>query len=115
MSTTTDGKPTRQRRKRVRTVKLVQAPGSTAPGGPGMLDIREDGNLTCFWLYPAVSDYGTAFRLEKYEHQRRGDDDAAYNVLLNGEQSSCECRGFLRWGDCRHVEALSALRNAGKL
>jgi hypothetical protein len=80
-----------------------------------MLDIREDDNLTCFWLYTVPSDFGLAFRLEKYEHQRRGEDDAAYNVLLDGERSTCECRGFLRWGHCRHVEALTALRAAGKL
>jgi hypothetical protein len=105
----------RQRRKPVRTVKLVQAPGSTAPGAPGTLDIREDGKLTCFWVYPAPADYGRAFRLEKFEGQCRGEDDRVYNVLLHGGQSSCECRGFLRWGHCRHVEALTALRNAGKL
>jgi hypothetical protein len=80
-----------------------------------MLDIREDDNLTCFWLYAVPSDFGLAFRLEKYEHQRRGEDDAAYNVLLDGERSTCECKGFLRWGHCRHVEALTALRQAGKL
>lgn len=109
-------KPSRAPRKpkvKVRTVRLVQAP---SPGRPGTLDIVEDGKPTCFWVRPIPHDFGqAAFLLEKYETQCRGEDDKAYNVLLAGQQSSCECLGHMRWGHCRHVEALQKLLDLGKL
>ena len=114
MSTTTQVRKPRQRRPKVRTVNLL------LPIGPlninGVLRITEDGQETLFFVDRLASEVGGAgFRLTKFEQHQRGDEDAAYHVLLDGERSTCECKGHLRHGRCRHVAALAALQAAGKL
>jgi hypothetical protein len=42
-------------------------------------------------------------------------DGTTYHVHLDGEHSTCECDGFLRWNHCKHVEALLALQADGRL
>lgn len=54
---------------------------------------------------------GRAFRCEKHGHE----EESSYDVLVDGRNSICECKGFNRWGHCKHVEALTALVAAGKL
>jgi len=81
-----------------------------------VLRLTDAGKETLFFVDRIASEVGgAAFRLTKFEQFQRGDDDAVYNVLLDGRRSSCECKGHLRHGHCRHVEALTALRAAGKL
>jgi hypothetical protein len=58
------------------------------------------------------SDFGAAFHLVKRDY---GDEAHDYHVCLNGDASSCECPGFLRWNHCRHIESLAALCVAGRL
>ena len=39
-----------------------------------------------------------------------------YSTLIeNAQDHTCECRGFLRWGKCKHVEALQALSARGDI
>ena len=47
--------------------------------------------------------------------EKAGEPEAAYAVNLNGAASTCECRGFLRWGHCKHVAGLQALIRQGEL
>ncbi len=113
MNATQTRKP-RQRRPKARTVNLL------LPVGPldtnGVLRLTDGGKETLFFVDRLASEVGgAAFRLTKFEQHQRGEDDAVYNVLLDGERSSCECKGHLRHGHCRHVEALTALKAAGKL
>jgi hypothetical protein len=69
-----------------------------------------------YLILPLASDFGAAFRLIKQEllpvepgvwelH-----DTARYDVCLNGQQTSCECKGFLHRGKCKHVDGLTTLR-----
>ncbi len=40
----------------------------------------------------------------------------AYDVLLTDQFGlSCDCRGFVRWGYCKHSKALAVLLAAGRL
>lgn len=59
---------------------------------------------------------GRAFRLVKCT---AGTDPEAgcYDVLLGegNQEDSCECRGFLRWGHCKHVDSLRAVIAEGAL
>jgi hypothetical protein len=78
---------------------------------PGIVRIQVgEEPWTDYNLAPIPSEFGRAFRLVKLlgPHDR-------YDVLLDGERSRCECRGFLRWHHCKHVSALLALLQAGKL
>jgi hypothetical protein len=70
------------------------------------------GKQTDFYrLRPLASDFGRAFELRKLGP--RGGE--TYHVLLDGRESTCECKGFLRWSHCKHLESLHALLAAGKL
>ena len=105
MSTVTMKRP---RVKPERKVRLALKPFE---GNPGVVDITVGKDLTSYFVFPIPSDFGTAFRLEKFG----GFGGEVYNVNLDGEGSSCECKGFLRWNHCKHAEGLRALRQAGQL
>jgi hypothetical protein len=66
---------------------------------------------TGYYLFPLPADFGTAFRLDKIGVE----GEATYHVNLNGEHTTCECKGFLKWGRCKHCSALLALQAAGRL
>src|SRR5262249_29706008 len=91
-----------------RSIRLALAPlGSN----PGIVRIAVGKVIADYRVWPLASDFGSSFALEKFGAGER------YHVLLDsaGGQHSCECKGFLRWGHCKHVEGLLALRKAGQL
>jgi hypothetical protein len=103
-------KPRRkQPERRIRLLKPIR-------DGFGAVQIFIAGEPHNYLIFPLVADFGAAFRLVKQElvPQTEGfyelQDTARYNVCLDGERSSCECPGFLRWGKCKHVSGLAALR-----
>jgi hypothetical protein len=106
MHTSTNPRP---RVKPARTVKLLLPP---AEGQTGALLIREGGRLDTYFLNRVPADFGTGFEVEKIDPLN---GNITYHVNLNGDASTCECKGFLRWGHCRHVESLTALQAAGQL
>jgi hypothetical protein len=72
--------------------------------------------LTGYYLAALPSDFGLAFRLEKFGIE----GGAVYHVNLDPQtgQHSCECLGHVKHGHktrCKHVASLLALRAAGKL
>jgi hypothetical protein len=69
--------------------------------------------MAWYWMHLIPADFGTAFRIEK---AATADSPAeTYCVNLNGSQSSCECKGFLAHGHCKHIDALNVLIVRGKL
>jgi hypothetical protein len=94
--------------------------------GQGILRIRLKHSETrteedVYFCHPMTSGFGgEAFRLERWDAASQQSDcgiHVSYDVHLAGQgsHSSCECKGFLRWGHCKHVEALEALAASGKL
>jgi hypothetical protein len=68
---------------------------------------------TAYRMVPLSSDFGRAVRLEKAD---QGDGQPeAYDVLLDGQRSSCECRGHLRHGHCKHLDGIRAVIAGGQL
>ena len=82
------------------------------PLGLGTLRITEKvGRKTTTGVYyfrRVPADFGQGFLVTK-------PDGTVYHVNVAGKKSTCECKGFLRWGHCKHVEVLEALTAAGKL
>ena len=72
-----------------------------------------------YWLTPIPCEFPgcAAYRLEKFPEDCKTGEPTAYAVCLDqaGEHTTCECKGFLRWGHCKHVESLTALRAAGRI
>src|SRR5262249_34496752 len=75
----------------------------------GVVEITVGKETTAYFLQRLTSDFGPAFKLTKKD---TGD---SYDVNLSPEKPSCECKGFLRWQHCKHVEGLLALQQAGRL
>jgi hypothetical protein len=80
----------------------------------GTLTITQGRNTKDFATYavrliPGVPGRARGFRLVKVAG---GTDDAAdhYDVLIDSTgHDSCECRGFLRHGNCKHTDACRGL------
>jgi hypothetical protein len=66
-----------------------------------------------YFLDRIPADFGMAFLVEKRDYAVG--EEHCYHVNLDGEHGTCECKGFLRWNHCRHVESLRALAAAGKV
>jgi hypothetical protein len=99
----------RARVKPARSIRLVVPLNDQ--GENGLLRITVGKDTADYFLTRIPADFGTAFRLEKV-----GEEDAtAYHVNLNGQQSTCECKGFTRWNHCKHADGLAALSAAGKV
>lgn len=71
----------------------------------------------CYFLEPIAADFGLAFRFVKFTNEVEEGEPAEYavNIDLQHGHHSCECKGFMRWNHCKHVESLLALVNAGKI
>ena len=115
MSTLTEPRPSVKtgtaRKPRPKPARRVNLLCPATPTMPGIVRIQVgDEPWTDYNLAPIASAFGRAFRLVKLlgPHDR-------YDVLLNGERSTCECKGFLRWGHCKHIGALYALAEKGHL
>ena len=116
MATVSSSRP---RVKPVRTLRLVQAPG--ANGEVGLLRIAFGREVFLYGIRRQPADFGTAFRLTKIVMRQidpgvwqPGRRQARYNVLLADDgRDQCECKGFAHAGRCKHVSALSKLRQLG--
>jgi hypothetical protein len=112
MTTATTKRNRKQPERRIRLLKPIR-------DGFGAVQIFIDGEPHNYLLFALSSDFGAAFRLVKQELVPQAEgfyelkDTARYNVCLDGERSSCECPGFLRWGRCKHVSGLAVLRQRG--
>jgi hypothetical protein len=85
----------------------------------GVLEATRAGRTTAYYLWPVASDWGVAYRLDKLGEVLPG-EETTYHVLLDplaegGPRCACECRGFLRWNHCKHVEVLLGLHREGLL
>jgi hypothetical protein len=108
-------KPLKTKKAETRTCKIQQV------GATRILWITSGGNTTAYRLEAIKSEIGgRGFRLTK---AIQGDGAAeVYDVLLDGKHSTCECRGFSRYGmsaangrGCKHVAGLAALLARGQL
>jgi hypothetical protein len=93
----------------------------TRLGDATILWLTVDKNVTAYRVTPLPCAFGkAAFHLQKAD---KGDGQPEeYDVLLDGQRSTCECKGFLRHGmkaadgrGCKHVAGCQAAVNAGQL
>jgi hypothetical protein len=98
--------------KRSRAVGWVSAPHPLHPHG--IFHVTEEARRGKLQrdLYEVVrvpAAFGHGFRVRKF-----GAPESAYHVNLSDDGNhSCECKGWLRWGHCRHAEALLRLLAEG--
>jgi hypothetical protein len=105
----------RRRRTPDQRIELTRPP---EPDAPGEVVIILDGQAQAYTLTPLPCQFSAAtFRVGKVElvptepgEPPQPREMAPYAVHLDGARSSCTCRGFCRWGRCKHLEGLADLR-----
>jgi hypothetical protein len=103
--------PARQRKPRAkpqRFARLCIRPEGTAPG---IVRLTVGNAAQDYFLTPIAADYGRGFVLEKLGIDAAG----KYAVNIDGEGRTCECKGHLRHGHCKHSDGIAALIAAGWL
>jgi hypothetical protein len=104
-------RPREPRPRPARFVRLVHAPAGLLPG---QVTITVGQVTSDYTLERIESSLGDSFRLTKCWNVPSG-QEPAYEVLIAVDRHSCDCLGHLAHGQCKHVEALQALKNAGRL
>jgi hypothetical protein len=111
METTTTA-PERQRKPRAkpeRHVSLIVKPHGDKPALVRLTVGKESADYV---VTATPADYGRGFLVEKAGIDG---EPASYHVNLDGDKKSCDCKGFARWGHCKHADGLAALVAAGLL
>jgi hypothetical protein len=109
---------TRKYVKPARSIRILH-PISETSGGVLAITVGKAESVYAVRRLPA--DFCAAYRLIKGELVEQPDntlrlqDAAQYDVLLDGQNSTCECKGFLRHGHCKHVGGLSVLHQRNLL
>jgi hypothetical protein len=97
-----------------KTKKARHATLTAMSNGKSCLWLTQDGTTTGYVMTRLASDFGTAYRLGKASAEGCT-EEYDVNLDFNHGFHTCECKGFIRWNHCKHVESLIALTNAGKL
>lgn len=108
---------TRQRVKPQRGARILQP----ILDGIAVIEIHVGKVRHTYEVRPMQADFGTAFRIHKMELVQKEagvyelESTARYDVCLNEQQSTCECKGFLRHAHCKHLDGLTVLRQRGSI
>jgi hypothetical protein len=91
-----------------RSIRLVRPPD---PDGVGVFEVTV-GRETIFYVLRELPCLigGRGFAVH-----RLGLANLYHVRIGTPTECSCECKGFLRWGHCRHILGLQALIREGKL
>lgn len=98
--------------------RFCRLDGRVTVGEPAILTLHVAGKENDYLLEVVPNNLGEVFRLTKLEYvddgpAERGD---VYHVCFEDQfNHTCECKGFLRHGHCKHLDSLKALREAGRL
>jgi hypothetical protein len=104
----------RQRKPRPKPARFVRLVIKPAADSVGVVRLTVGGKSVDYLLIPMRADFGRGFRLEKIGLEAR-EGEGPYHVNLDGASGTCECKGYLKWGHCKHGDGLAALIAAGRL
>jgi hypothetical protein len=111
MNATQTARP-RQRKPRVKPARYVRLVITLDGIGVGVVRLTVAGKSCEYLLFPVAADYGRGFRVENIGLEGDGE---VYHVNLDGDRRTCDCKGGLKHGHCKHADGLAALIAAGKL
>jgi hypothetical protein len=70
-------------------------------------------HTVAYHLTEIPADWGRGFELRKSVPD--ASESEVYHVNLDGQHSTCDCRGFERWRSCKHLDTLLELVEKGRL
>ena len=112
MTTTTETAHPRQRKPRAKPARFIRLCVKPDGQAPGVVRITVGKEQADYMLTPLPADFGRGFEVRNIGLEADGE---AYHVNLDGDKKACECKGFLKWGHCKHADGLAALIAAGRL
>jgi hypothetical protein len=113
MNATQTARP-RQRKPRQKPQRFIGWALRPGPDGTnGVVRIRVGKAQADYLLTRIPADFGRGFRLEKIGLE--ADGEGPYHVNLDGDKRTCDCKGGLKHGHCKHADGLAALIAAGRL
>jgi hypothetical protein len=81
------------------------------PGSPALVEMQIGRDSFAYWIKPIVVDFGAAYEVRKL----LADGGDVYHCHTETHRFSCDCRGHVRHGHCKHSDSIHALIAAGKL
>ena len=104
--------PARQRKPRTRPQRFVRLMVSPAVDGTGVIRLTVAKKAADYFLTLIPTDFGRGFKVEKIGLHAT---ESGCHINIDGEARSCECKGFVRHGHCKHADGIAALLAAGRL
>jgi hypothetical protein len=95
--------------KRVKPARSIRLALRPSGANPGVVTITVGKEAADYFLTEVPADFGRGFPVEKVGGEE------VYHVNLDGNGKACECKGFTRWGRCKHADGLAALVQHGTL
>ena len=108
----TNSTPTRQRKQRGKPARSIRLEVRPEGDGLGIVRITVGKEYADYFLTIIPADFGRGFKVEKIGLTC---NDPPYAVNIDGDKKTCECKGYLRHGYCKHSDGLAALLAAGRL
>lgn len=113
--TTNAPKQRKPRAKPARSIRILEQPSEDTCGWCAVA-LTVGKQTDTYLLHTVPCEFGNGaigFEVEKLDANFNPAE--TYHVLLNGEESTCDCRGFERWSHCKHKDGLETLVKLGKL
>lgn len=104
-------------RKSVKPERRIRVLHPLSDSGAAVIEITVGKDESVYAVRRIAADFGVAYHVikgelveEPEEQTLRLRNAAEYDVLLNGRESSCTCKGHTYCGHCKHVDGLTTLR-----
>jgi SWIM zinc finger len=104
--------PTRQRKPRPKPARSIRVEVRPEGDYPAIVRITVGKEHADYFVRQLAADYGRGFAVEKIGLH---ENEPPYHVNIDGDRKTCECKGFLRHGYCKHSDGIAALIAAGQL
>jgi hypothetical protein len=102
----------RQRKPRQKPQRSIRIEVKPEPDALGIVRITVGKEHADYFLTEIPADFGRGFKIEKIGLH---ETEPGYHVNIDGDKKTCECKGFLHHGKCKHSDGLAALIAAGQL
>jgi hypothetical protein len=112
MITTTEAATRRQRKPRPKPERRIRLEVRPEDNGVGIVRITVGKDHADYFLTLIPADFGRGFKVEKVGLH---ENEPPYHVNIDGQRKTCECKGFLHHGHCKHSDGIAALIAAGRL